>query len=216
MTLPAADLLPGVLAHELRNPLASAMTGVLVARDLVDDDDPRAAVLDGAVRDLQRVADLTDGWLALARGRAVAAGVADLDEALAAVATCHGADLAPTQASPSAPALVAGHPALLERLFDNLCDNARRAGARSLRLTSLRRADDYVVHVDDDGAGVAAADVERVFQPGWSSRGGAGLGLCAVAATAQAFGGSVRCEPQPRGSRFTVVLPAAVARAAGA
>jgi signal transduction histidine kinase len=72
------------------------------------------------------------------------------------------------------------------------------------------------VHVDDDGAGVAAADVERVFQPGWTTRGGAGLGLYAVAATAKAFGGSVRCEPQVRGSRFLVVLPAAATRTAGA
>ncbi|MBM3974266.1 MAG: HAMP domain-containing histidine kinase [Planctomycetes bacterium] len=212
MTAPAADLLPGVLAHELRNPLASAMAGVLVARDLVDDDDPRAAVLDGAVRDLQRVADLTDGWLALARGRAVPGGVADLGEALAAVAARHGAEMSPLAGQPS----VVGQTALLERLFDNLCDNARRAGARSLRLTALRRTDDYVVHVDDDGAGVAAADAERVFQPGWTTRGGAGLGLYAVAATAAAFGGSVRCEPQPRGSRFTVVLPAAATRTVGA
>lgn len=211
MTAPAAASLPGVLAHELRNPLASAMTGVLVARDLVDDDDPRAAVLDGAIRDLQRVSDLTDGWLAMARGQAVG-GAADLGAALAAVAARHGAQYD----APGSSTLVISRPALLERLFDNLCENARRAGARAIRLSVARVADDYVVHVDDDGAGVAASDAERVFQPGFSTRGGAGLGLHAVAVTAAAFGGGVRCEPQARGTRFAVTLPAAAATPSGA
>lgn len=211
MTAPAAASLPGVLAHELRNPLASAMTGVLVARDLVDDDDPRAAVLDGAIRDLQRLSDLTDGWLALARGQAVG-GVADLGSALAAVAARHGAQFE----LPGSSTLVISRPALLERMFDNLCENARRAGARTIRLSAVRQADDYVVHVDDDGAGVAAGDAERVFRPGFSTRGGAGLGLHAVSVTASAFGGSVRCEPQATGSRFVVTLPAAATNPSGA
>ena len=50
-----ADRLPGLLAHELRNPLASAMTGAMLARDMVDEGDPRATVLDGVLRDLDRV-----------------------------------------------------------------------------------------------------------------------------------------------------------------
>ncbi|MFN6192232.1 MAG: sensor histidine kinase, partial [Planctomycetota bacterium] len=69
MTAVAPELLAGVLGHELRNPLASALTGALATRELLDDDDPRAALVDGVVRDLQRAAALADGWLAAARGR---------------------------------------------------------------------------------------------------------------------------------------------------
>jgi signal transduction histidine kinase len=68
MTAVAGSRLPGLLGHELRNPLASAMTGAMLARDMVDADDPRAAVLDGVLRDLDRMTALIDGWLAMARG----------------------------------------------------------------------------------------------------------------------------------------------------
>lgn len=212
MSRAAPDQLAGVLGHELRNPVAAALTGALVARDLIDDDDPRAAVVDGVVRDLQRIAELTDGWLALARGQQPARGEVDLVAVLAAVAARHAAEIVAAPAT----APVLGHAALLERLFDNLCENARRAGARRIAIHVARIGDEHVVHVDDDGAGIDAADVSCVFQPGWSKRGGAGLGLHAVAATAAAHRGAVRCEPLPRGARFAVTLPAADVAAARA
>ncbi|MCK5943627.1 MAG: ATP-binding protein, partial [Planctomycetes bacterium] len=65
------------------------------------------------------------------------------------------------------------------------------------------------IHVEDDGAGVAPADVERVFQPGWSGAGGTGLGLHAVRTTLAAADGEVNCVALPVGTRFTVTLPRA-------
>lgn len=212
MTRVAVDRLPGLLGHELRNPLASAMTGAMLAREMVDADDPRAAVLDGVLVDLQRLVDLTDGWLAVARGASCRAGEVPVDDLVRTVAARHRAEVV---ACPEA-MVVEGNRSLLERALDNLCENATRAGARRIRLAVQEQGDEVALHVEDDGAGIAADDVQRIFAAGWSSRGGAGLGLHAVAATVTAHGGHVRCVPLARGTRFSVTLPRAGARTARA
>ncbi len=204
----AADKLPGVLGHELRNPLASAMTGAMLVRDMIDADDPRARLLDGVLRELDRITELTDGWLAAARGSAGKRRRFGFDRLLRSLAERHGAQLVACAAG----AIVDGDAALLERAFDNLCENALQAGARTIRVAMQRLGDELTVHVEDDGCGVPHEHVGRIFTAGWSSRGGAGLGLHAVAATIAAHGGHVRCVPLPRGTRFTVTLPCAGTR----
>lgn len=205
MTAVAVERLPGLLGHELRNPLASAVTGTMLLRELTDADDPRAAVLDGIVRDLERVTALTDGWLELARTGQVATTrflVADLVQE---VASRHGAEVVVCPAAIE----VVGNRALLARALDNLCENGRQAGARTIRIAVQSLGDAVSVHVEDDGRGIEPGDVERVFTPGWSSRGSSGLGLHGVAATLAAHGGTIRCVPLARGTRFSLGLPAA-------
>ena len=126
----AADRLPGLLAHELRNPLASAMTGVLLAREMVDAEDPRAPVLDGALRDLDRVSVLLDGWLRVARTANVRSETVDLDALVAEVAAHAGVQMV----SRAPGAVVAGDCTLLVRVFENLFENALHAGASMIRV----------------------------------------------------------------------------------
>lgn len=200
-----AEALPGVLGHELRNPLASATTGAMLARELIDAGDPRGALLDGVLRDLDRMTRLIDGWLRLQRAGTAAAATLAVDELVAAVADRHGA----TFVNRCPGAAVAGDRALLERALDNLLENAGQAGAEHVRLAVQCLADEVTIHVEDDGRGIAPEHVAKVFAPGWSGRGGTGLGLYAVAATVVAHRGSVRCVPLPRGTRFTIRLPMA-------
>lgn len=204
----AAERLPGMLGHELRNPLASAVTGAMLVREMVDGDDPRAAVLDGVLLDLDRMTRLVDGWLALARTGVPAQEPVVADELLQAVAVRHGAIVVE---SPKEPVL-AGDRALLERALDNLCENARNAGARSIRLAVQQLGDQVVIHVEDDGRGLSPEQQDRLFAPGRSARGGPGLGLHAVATTVAAHRGSVRCVSLSRGTRITLSLPAAAER----
>ena len=200
--------LPGLLGHELRNPLAAAMTGVMLAREMVDADDPRAPVLDGALRDLGRMSSLIDGWLDIARtGRPQRAAIA-VGELLRNVAARHAAEVVCCRGEPVVP----GNRALLERALDNLCENARQAGARTVRIAAQSDGSEVDIHVEDDGSGIAREDAEHVFAAGWSTRGSTGLGLYAVAATVMALSGRLRCVPLARGARFSITLPLAVAR----
>jgi len=60
--------------------------------------------------------------------------------------------------------------------------------------------------VADDGAGFPAGDVERLFAPGVSEAGGAGLGLPLARRLARAAGGDVTVAPGA--GRVTLTLPA--------
>ena len=197
--------LPGLIGHELRNPLASALTGAMLARDMVDEGDPRAAVLDGVLGDLDRMTGLLDGWLQLARDRQQPDARVDVEALLAEVAGAQRAEL--VSAPPSV--AVTCDRLLLVRALENLCENARNAGAAAVRMAAQHDDQAVYIHVEDDGRGVSESDAEQIFDAGWSGSGGTGLGLHAVRATVRAVGGDVRCVPVPSGARFTITLPRA-------
>ncbi|WP_456385656.1 response regulator [Desulfolithobacter sp.] len=68
--------------------------------------------------------------------------------------------------------------------------------------------------VEDTGAGIPEEDLPHIFEPFYSKkklgRSGTGLGLAIVWNTVQDHGGTVSVVSGPEGSRFTVLLPAAV------
>jgi signal transduction histidine kinase len=203
-----AGRVAAVLGHELRNPLAAALTGTAVLRELLDPGDARIEVADGVLRDLQRLSQLLDSYLGLARlGRPARVRV-DLGALCAAV---HGRRPAVVRVEPGATCLVAGDPHLLERALENLVDNALHAGARSVALRIEAADGRGRILVDDDGPGVPPDLRAHVFEPGFSGRGSTGLGLCIVAEVAAAHGGSARCEPRAGGARFCIELPVAEA-----
>lgn len=105
-----------------------------------------------------------------------------------------------------APVEVAADPVRLTQLFGNLLQNAR-AFADDVTLRVERIDDAAVIEVIDDGPGVPAADVERVFEPFHSGRpDGVGLGLAIARSIAQAHGGTLYAAAGP-GGHFTVSLP---------
>lgn len=201
---PVEDL-AGVLGHELRNPLASAVTAVSLLREMVDDDDPRRGMIDQALGDLDRITHLTDGWLRLSKNRGASRTRVDIDELLRRVASRHDA----TIVADPVEVIVDGDSAMLERAFDNLLTNATQAGARNLRLAAQRLNGEVAIHVEDDGCGIAEHHRDRIFSAGWSGRGGNGLGLHAVAVTVKAHRGRIACVRLRRGTRFTIQLPLA-------
>lgn len=202
-----AARIAGTIGHELRNPLAAAITGASLLGELVDEGDPRRAVLDGVVGDLARVAALLDSYLGLARGGLAATEPVELASLGQRLQRRHGGRLE-VRCDELA---VIGDERLLERVFDNLIDNALQAGARRVQIAAERDGDSIRIAVDDDGAGVPEELAGSLFERGVSGRGSSGLGLAIVADTIAAHGGTVRCERRPRGSRFLLTLPAAIA-----
>lgn len=202
---PATQDLPGLLGHELRNPLASALTGAMLARDMIDGEDPRAIVLDGVLKDLDRMTGLIDGWLQMARDQHSAQTRIDVEDLLTSVGDAQRAEV--VCAPPSFE--IMGNRFLLERAIENLCENARNAGATKIRIAAHHDGSRVDIHVEDDGHGIAPEDAERIFEAGCSRSGSTGLGLHAVSTTVAASNGEVRCVPLPSGTRFTISLPRA-------
>jgi signal transduction histidine kinase len=112
----------------------------------------------------------------------------------------------------------------LAQILSNLLSNARRYTAPGgMVAVSVSAEPDWVrIDVRDTGAGIAARDVERVFEPYYQAQtgdgvdhDGAGLGLALVQELTAAMHGSVEVESTPgEGSVFTVRLPPAAAATA--
>jgi signal transduction histidine kinase len=114
---------------------------------------------------------------------------------------------------------------LICRAISNLIDNAVKFGGRADVEVAMRSASEAVVHVRDDGPGIADADKHLAFEPfsrGDASRGspgadGFGLGLAIARQLVERHGGSITLhDREPSGLDAQVVLPIFTAAGAGA
>ena len=107
-----------------------------------------------------------------------------------------------------------GAPQLLKRCISNLLDNAILYGKRAT-IRVEEGPDQLIIRVRDDGPGIPASEMEKVFEPfyrleGSRSRetGGTGLGLSIARNIAQAHGGDVRLRNhEARGLEAILTLP---------
>jgi K+-sensing histidine kinase KdpD len=103
----------------------------------------------------------------------------------------------------------------IERVLVNLFDNALKFSppGTPVQVRAEERDGELLIHVIDQGPGVAAGEREAVFEPfrrgdGVASR-GAGLGLAIARGFSEANGARVWAEDDPWGGHFVLALPAA-------
>ena len=113
--------------------------------------------------------------------------------------------------------LVEADEAEVERIVNNLVDNAiRHGGPGGVRVATYANPEGAVVEVADHGPGIAPGDLDRVFEPFFRVRAdaeapeGTGLGLAIAADLARRNGGRLTVESQPgAGAKFRLTLPRA-------
>ena len=115
-------------------------------------------------------------------------------------------------ATPSEACVAEVVPLGIETAVRNLVDNALSFADASVTV-AIHCGDRITIEVTDDGPGIAAADLPRVFDRFYSKRqagNGSGLGLALVRAIAEAHGGHASVRSQPgTGSSFVIELPRA-------
>lgn len=203
------------LAHELRTPLAGVRAEAELALGAAGTPPEVQAALEQVLRGADRMQSVIDGLLAAARGAGGSRGVGD-----AALAAHAAVDAARRVAAAAGVTLtlagdtdgrmaVAAEQQLVVQALAPLLDNAIRHARAAVQVRLERVGGDVLVEVVDDGDGIAADAVERIFAPGVSSSGGAGLGLPLAQRIARSAGGEVLAAAAPAGGgHVTLRLPA--------
>jgi signal transduction histidine kinase len=210
----------------MRTPLAAiraSAEGALVGPGSASADDLRA-VLGVVAASADRLTRLTNDLLLLARTDELPTShreAVDLSvlvaETVEAFAVAHP-DLPRPRLAFAEDLRVVVDPDEIGRVVANLLDNAVRYGglaaAGTVRIATRSAEREAIVEVTDTGPGIAAADLERVFEPFHRVRsdaeapGGNGLGLAIGRGLAHRNGGRLTVASQPgMGATFRLSLP---------
>ena len=227
MTRPCLDKLLGAVAHELRSPLAAALSGVyvIVSESAVD---PEAGqTLGGVQRQLQQAIRLVEDLFDVCAGSLGKLSLRKEEVALSevvgrAVETARPALAARrhrlTVSLPPGPVFLEADPLRLGQVLTNLLTNAAKFTdpGGHVRLSAEAEAGQALLRVRDNGRGIASDLLPRLFDPFWqvpgtNARGtrGLGLGLALVKSLVELHEGSVAAHSAGPGlgAEFTVRLP---------
>ena len=226
----------GVLAHELRNPLAPISNSIFILKRVPPGSDhaERAqAVIERQTRHMIRLIDDLLDITRISRGKIrVQNESVDLLDAVRNCledqsTTLEQGGLQLALDLPARPIRVRGDYTRICQVFGNLLSNAIKftgaGGSVTVALREDEKTKEAVLDVSDTGIGLEPALMPQLFQPFsqganayMRTNGGLGLGLALVKALTELHGGSVLASSAgaDKGSQFTIRLP--LDRGAGA
>jgi heavy metal sensor kinase len=215
-------------SHELKTPLMVLRAGV--ERTLTNPRTPPESLepLDATLAEINRMTEMVENLLTLARadeGRAnLAVENCDLRDLVSEAAEtagmlAEGAGLEVSTSIPSEPVPLPVDRNRIRQLLLNLVTNAVKytpaGGTITLELDD--RGGEVVLVMKDTGLGIAAGDLQHVFDRFWRADpsrsragepAGTGLGLAITKWVAEVHGGTITVQSRPgRGTTFTVALP---------
>lgn len=217
--LAATGRLAATLAHEINNPLQAISNSLQLMLNFDLEPDERRECVQLATSEVERLAGIVNRTLDFARRPEAEMKPASLNQivekvlALASKYLQHrhialeqdlAPDLQPIRANPDE----------LAQVFLNLILNAVDAMPESgtLRVATGSAEDSLVTAAfSDTGCGILPENLERVFEPFYTTKSdGTGLGLSVSAGVVSRHGGKIAVQSQVnQGTTFTVWLPAA-------
>lgn len=202
-----ADLgeMSAMIAHEIRNPLASLKGNMQLLAEMQADDRSRAKA-DRVVTEVRRLEQLTHDLLKFVRTGSIDRELVDPAAVLRDAAAGVGGDVELVTAD--APVRWSLDGSKFREVMVNLLDNAVAAGppVRATLRVEQRR---LVLEILDHGPGVPPGDREKIFQPFFTGKAtGTGLGLAIARRVVGLHGGSIEVRDGPDGgARFRVEIP---------
>jgi two-component system sensor histidine kinase PilS (NtrC family) len=218
------------LAHEIKNPLASIRSAVEQLSRLPKTTEDEQTLSTLVMRETDRLSRLLSEFLDFARVRVARTEPVDIGKVAR-----HAANLANAhpdrgdgvsvscRVTEGLDVTVDGDEDLLHRAVFNLVLNAVQAAPAGgeVRVEAMPATSEHVpagmgyesgaavaIRVSDSGPGIPAEIRDRLFDPFFTTKpGGSGLGLAVVHRAIEAHRGYVLVDSNPRGTRFTVVLP---------
>jgi len=213
------------VAHEINNPLAVINEKAGLIKDLFSmreecaRDEKLMNTINGVLSSVERCAKITRRLLSFTRNSGVTTQRINLGETVHEVLGFLSKEAEyrsfhiSVHVDEDVPQITSDQGRLQEILL-NVINNSFAAmqDEGHLQVTVRRHKEQLVsVTVKDDGCGIPKGDLERVFEPFFSTRtgkGGTGLGLSITSGMVQELGGDIRVDSEVgKGTSFTITLP---------
>jgi signal transduction histidine kinase len=208
----------GGVAHELRNPLGALRNAAYFLKMAVESTEPEVTetleIIDKEVRSCERI---IGNLLDFARPRDASQVKVDVDELVDKV--LHKLVIPPTievRREPDGPLpKVLADPDQLYQAFSNVILNAVQAMAGrdgQLTVSTTTEQKHVLISVVDTGVGICHEDLNRIFEPLFTTKAkGIGLGLAVTRTVIDKHGGEIKVQSeQNQGTTFEIRLPAYV------
>ena len=221
--LSALGQLAAGVAHEIRNPLnAISMATQRLKRDFVPSDPQKIDDfhnLSGVIRDeIKRLNGIIEEFLTFSKSRRLELCNYSVTEVLQKIvslireeASTRGIKIETKWRE--APALISMDINKLQQAFLNLIKNAMEsittAEGKIFITVGKERKNYIVVSISDTGCGMTAEEIERIFNPEYTTKEkGLGLGIPLACEIIRGHGGDIRViSKKDKGTTFEVVLP---------
>ncbi len=199
------DMLNAV-GHDLKTPLTRMRLAV----------ETDSANKEDLLRNIDRMSEMVNGYLAFARGE-----TPEIEQAveLPAMLTRIARDAAPDKKIvlnfPENPVQFYARPNALTSAFTNVIENAARYAKKTLKITEIDDSDMVTVIIEDDGPGIpddkkalAMQPFVRLDESRNDSTGGTGLGLSIAQTAIENHGGQISLDNSELGGlKVRIVLP---------
>ena len=199
------DMLNAV-SHDLKSPLARMRLGI----------ETKSATNDDLIRDIDRMTEMVNGYLAFARGESPEIEQAtELPPMLTRIARDAAPDKKIVTDFPDTPTQFYARPMALARAFSNIIENASRYATTQIKITEHDTPESVEIIIEDDGPGIpddrkkdALRPFVRLDNARSTNTGGTGLGLSIAQTSIENHGGQMFLENSDLGGlRVRIVLP---------
>jgi signal transduction histidine kinase len=206
------------VAHRIKGPLTTIAVNAEVAAHRHGDDKKTLKELNQITEEVQRCKEILKNLLDLGRIEEMDSEVLDLRVPMERALTLIRPQAADRKlhlelSGLEGPMKTYGDESLLQEAVYALLQNAVEASHRGggVRVSAESFGGRHRLSVSDDGMGISRGELEKIFQPFFTTKKeGSGLGLSAALRIAQKHGGTVEADSAGagQGARFTLVLPA--------
>lgn len=220
--LASLGLLAAGVAHEVNTPLTGISSYAQLLLAETDESDPKYRLLKKMEQQTFRASNLVNSLLDLIANRPRSRDVVDVEDLITATVALHEDLMKPKHIRVHLQTVMrrAGDPSLrvlgnfhdLQQVLTNVLLNARDAvsDGGNIWIAVAEENDRVVVRVRDDGKGITADIIGRIFDPLITTKrgqGGTGLGLAISRRLVHACDGDITVESTPgSGAEFSIVL----------
>ena len=199
------DMLNAV-SHDLKSPL-TRMRLAIETNTATDSD---------LIRDIDRMSEMINGYLAFARGEAPEIEQAtELPPMLTRIARDAAPDKKIITDFPDTPVQFYARPMALARAFGNIIENAARYAKNTIKITEIDTSEHIEIIIEDDGIGIPDDRKKEALRPfvrlddaRRADTGGTGLGLSIAQTAIENHGGQLFLENSDLGGlKVRIILP---------